>query len=68
MDAIGAFTEFIEELTVEEIEKEFVPCVLTNLDLDTHAEHIDLLARISDMCGLLAFKLSERNDFHMTHK
>ena len=42
--------------------------MLSNLDLDTHAEHIDLLARISEMCGLLAFKLSERNDFHMTHK
>ena len=38
LDAIEAFTEILEELTIEEVEKEFVPCVLSNLDLDNHAE------------------------------
>ena len=68
LDAIEAFTEILEELTIEEVEKEFVPCVLSNLDLDNHAEQIDLLDRISQLCGLVAFKLSERDDIHLTHK
>lgn len=68
LDAIEAFTEILEELAVEEVEKEFVPCVLSNLDIDNHAEQIDLLDRISQLCGLVAFKLSEREDIHLVHK
>ena len=47
MDAIEAFTEFSEVLCLDEVNKEFVPCVLSNLDIEQGDINVELLARVA---------------------
>lgn len=67
LDAVEAYTKFSEELSKQEIENDFMPCVLLALDIEHGDTNIELLQRATELVGIVAYKLSEHG-MHMAFK
>ena len=66
LDAIEAVTEIMDCLTMEEIENDFVPCVLNFLDIEDQSQ-IEIVQRISEIFGNILNKMKEF-DLHLKYK
>lgn len=67
LDAVEAYTKFSEELSKQEMENDFMPCVLLALDIEHADTNIELLQRATELTGVIAYKLSEHG-MHMAFK
>ena len=56
----------LDQLSEEEVEKEFVPCVLNNLDIENQAQ-IEILQRMAEVFGIVVYKMSQLG-LHMKYK
>ena len=59
-------TEILDQLTIDEIEQEFVPCVLNFLDNDSMSQS-EIISRVAELFGVVLDKLSAY-DLHMKYK
>lgn len=66
LDAIEAVSEIMGSLTAEEVEKEFVPCVLNFIDLDNYSQ-IEIVQRVAEIFGFVLYKLKDF-DLHLKYK
>ena len=67
IDAIEAATEIIDELSVQQIEEDFIPCILNFLDADNQSQS-EIVQRISQLIGKIVYKLSKFNNQHLKYK
>lgn len=66
MSAIEATCEVIEHMAIEQIDKEFVPCVLNFMDISNQPQQ-EILQRMADIFGIVIERLA-RVDLHLQYK
>jgi hypothetical protein len=66
LDAVEAVTEILDCLTLEEIENDFVPCVLNFLDIEDQSQ-TEIIVRISEIFGYILVKLKDF-DLHTKYR
>lgn len=66
MDAIEAVTEILECLKLEEIERDFIPCVINFLDIEEQSQ-LEIISRISEIFGQILVALT-KFDLHTKYK
>lgn len=59
-------TEILDQLTIEEIEQEFVPCVLNFLETENQSQ-IEITQRVAELFGVVLNKLASF-DIHLKYK
>lgn len=57
IDAIEAVCEVLDQLQDEEIENDFLPCVLNNMDMSTQNQ-IEIVQRMAEAFGTVVYRLS----------
>lgn len=66
IDAIEAYLEIIDCLTLEEVEADFTPCVLNFLQTENQAQ-IEITQRIAELFGQIIYKLKDF-DLHLKYQ
>lgn len=56
----------LETVEAELIEREMVPSLLKLLSIDT--QHDDIIVRMAEIVGPVAFKLQQKSDFHVKYQ
>ena len=57
IDAIEAVCEVLDQINTEDIENDFIPCVLNNLDIQNQNQ-IEIVQRMSEAFGTVVYKMS----------
>lgn len=57
LDAIEAVCEVLDQLNQEDIEQDFVPCILNNLDIQNQNQ-IEIVKKMAEIFGKIVYKMS----------
>ena len=66
LSAIEATCEVIEYLAIEQVEKEFIPCVLNFMDIENQPQQ-EIVMRTAELFGNVIERLA-RVDLHLAYK